>query len=748
MDAYTLFVKFVADMEGFEKDLNEAGEKTKSFGSSLQSTLGTVGKAVAGATVAAVSAAAAGITALTKSAVESYAEYEQLVGGIETLFGAGGQTLQEYADSVGLTVSEAAPMFQKLIDAQNEVQENAANAWKTAGLSANEYMDTVTSFSAALLQALDGDSKAAAAAADMAITDMADNANKMGTAMESIQTAYQGFAKQNYTMLDNLKLGYGGTKEEMERLLADAQAISGIEYNIESYADIVDAIHVIQTEMGITGTTAKEASSTISGSLASMKSAWQNVLTGIADENADFGGQIDNLVESVGTFADNIIPRIEIALGGIGELVTQLAPKIVEKLPELVEQVLPMAITSIETLLGSILDVLPSLVETIVNVAPQIVTAISKMLPQLLKAGITILLTLVNGIGKMAPTLIPTVVSTILELITTILSENDEIFDAALVLIEGLADGIVNAIPVLIEALPAIIEGIIETLLNFTSAIMEAAAILLLALADAIPTVIIELNKALPDIIYAIIEAFQEAGPEMGVACVELLSALLIAIPEIIAQLAVAIPDVIVAITNGFKDGWPDLVDNGMESAGEFIKGFSASSVFSKIKEKIQEIVDKIKENFEKYFSTYKDIGKNIISGLIEGIGSMASNVKEKVTSVAESVSSAFKGFFGIASPSKLFKEFGRFIDEGLAIGIESNTDDVFGAMRELEAGIGDFNTSLNAGELNVADAKRESTKVENNITVTLEGEMADLFKAMIKQNNQYIIQNGDSAFV
>ena len=264
--------------------------------SKLKSGIGAVGKAFAAVGVA----AAAGFVAISKSAVESYAEYEQLAGGVETLFKDSADVLMGYADK----------------------------AYQTAGLSANDYMETVTSFSASLLQSLGGDTAAAADYADQAIIDMSDNANKMGTSIEMIQNAYQGFAKQNYTMLDNLKLGYGGTKEEMQRLLDDAEKISGIKYDISSFADITQAIHVIQTELDITGTTALEASSTIQGSASAMKASWKNLMVGLADENANFDLLLENFIASVGTFAQNLIPRIKVALGGVINLIKELVPEI------------------------------------------------------------------------------------------------------------------------------------------------------------------------------------------------------------------------------------------------------------------------------------------------------------------------------------------------------------------------------------------------------------------------------------
>lgn len=291
MNLFDLYARIFIDTSEYEKGLSDAGEKTSSFSDKLKTGLATAAKVGA----AAITAASAAVAALTKSSLEQYGEYEQLVGGVETLFKKASDTVLNYAQ----------------------------NAYKTAGLSANQYMSTVTSFSASLLQSLGNDTSAAAAMADLAITDMADNANKMGTSIEMIQNAYQGFAKQNFTMLDNLKLGYGGTKTEMERLLADAEELKAangemVSYSIDSFADMVEAIHVVQTEMGITGTTAAEASSTIEGSISSMKSAWNNLSTGMADETADMETLVKNFVDSVDTAGKNIVPRVEQIVRGIG----------------------------------------------------------------------------------------------------------------------------------------------------------------------------------------------------------------------------------------------------------------------------------------------------------------------------------------------------------------------------------------------------------------------------------------------
>ena len=254
-------------------------------------------------------------------------------------------------------------------------------------MSANDYMETVTGFSASLLQSLGGDTAAAAQVANQAVTDMSDNANKMGTSIESIQNAYQGFAKGNFTMLDNLKLGYGGTKEEMERLLADAEAIQAqqgvmVDYSITSFADITEAIHVVQTEIGITGTTALEASTTIQGSLDSMKGAWTNLMAGIGDESANTEQLVSNFVDSVSTAAENMVPRITQILEGIGEMARQLGPKIAEALPGLVSEVLPALLGAATSMIDGLIDGLSAALPALAAAVPQIIETICNVLTE------------------------------------------------------------------------------------------------------------------------------------------------------------------------------------------------------------------------------------------------------------------------------------------------------------------------------------------------------------------------------
>ena len=366
MNLMDLFVKISVD--------DQASSQVETIGSKLKSGLATAAKVGA----AAVAAAGTAVVAIGKQAVEQYAEYEQLVGGVETLFKQSADTVMGYAE----------------------------NAYKTAGLSANEYMNTVTSFSASLLQSLGGDTEAAAKYADMAITDMSDNANKMGTSMEMIQNAYQGFAKQNYTMLDNLKIGYGGTKEEMQRLLEDAEKLSGIEYDISSYADIVDAIHVVQTEMGITGTTAKEASTTVQGSISSMKSAYENFVIGLGDQNADIAELSTKLLESAEVVAGNLLPVIENILSSIGTMMQEKGPEMIEKfvsyaiekLPQIIELGLKMVLSLVKGLANN----LPKLVSSVLDMIATIVKTFVSSIPDIVSVGKQIVEGLWNGIKSMA----------------------------------------------------------------------------------------------------------------------------------------------------------------------------------------------------------------------------------------------------------------------------------------------------------------------------------------------------------
>lgn len=569
MNLFELFVKIGVD--------DQASDKISDLSSKLGNGLKTAAKIGA----AAVGAAAAGITALTTAAVNNYAEYEQLVGGVETLFK----------------------------NSANKVQEYAANAYKTAGMSANEYMETVTSFSASLLQSLDGDTNAAAEKANLAITDMSDNANKMGTDMELIQNAYRGFAKSNYTMLDNLALGYGGTKEEMQRLLEDAEKISGIEYDISSYGDIVDAIHIVQTEMGITGTTAKEASTTISGSVSSMKSAWQNLVTGIADDNADLDTLIGNFVESAETAAGNIIPRLTQILSGMGSAIEQLAPVLADEIPGLITSVLPSLVSGgaqlVVGLVTGLVGALPELVAAVPSIISSLVDSISSNLPAISAAG-----------------------SELLEMLTT---------------------GIVSGIPAMLEMLPQVFVNIYNWLAENLPVITEKGFDILISLVDGIIEAIPDMIAQLPDVITAMVNFFTSEFPTILKKGGELLGHLITGIIGAIPEIAVQLPAVIKAIVEALEAGWEQLKNVGKYLLEGLWEGISDKVEW--LKGKVSGVVNTIKEWFtgkdgfdvhspSRVFAT---IGEFVIEGLAIGMENSKDKVMETAKDIIDDVKERFK---------------------------------------------------------------------------------------------------------
>ena len=617
--------------------------KIKGDDSPFQKVLGKIGSAVntaVKASAAAVGAASAGVAALGTACINAYADYEQLVGGVETLFKDSADTIQTYAD----------------------------NAYKTAGLSANEYMETVTSFSASLLQSLDGDTEKAAAAADLAITDMADNANKMGTAMESIQDAYQGFAKQNYTMLDNLKLGYGGTKEEMQRLLADAEKLSGVKYDLSSYADVVEAIHVIQTEMGITGTTAEEASTTIQGSVASMKAAWANLMVGMADDTQDFDLLLSNFIESIGTVADNLLPRIGVVIEGMGKLVAGLAPEIASALPTLTNELLPnlveLGVQSISALVQGIQENVDSLAAGALSIVGTLAEGIAELLPMVADTAASLAVSLADGLTESLPNIIPIAIETISTLVENLTENANTIIDAGIQIILALGEGLIAALPQLIETVPQIVINIANVINDNAPRLIKTALYLIgqlaIGLIKAIPTLIANI----PQIIHAIVEAF------MAFQWLNLGKQLI------------------------------DGVANGVKKAGESM-ATAAKNAFSKFKSKItgSEVATEL-----------KSIGKYIIDGIVGGIKNSLSRIANVAGKIKDTLLSKLKGLFKIASPSKLMKEeVGAYIGEGIAVGIEESGQMAVDAAETVANGIID---AFAGTETAVEYARRTAQKV------------------------------------
>lgn len=602
-----------------EDGLDSVSGKASKVGDVFLKGIGTIAKWG----VAAASVAATATAALVKSAVTAYADYEQLVGGVETLFK----------------------------DSASEVQKYAANAYQTAGLSANEYMETVTGFSASLLQSLDGDTKAAAEKANVAITDMSDNANKMGTSMESIQNAYQGFAKQNYTMLDNLKLGYGGTKEEMQRLLEDAEKLSGQKFDLSSYADIVDAIHVVQTEMGITGTTAKEAATTIQGSVNMTKAAWQNLVVGIADDTQDFDVLVNNFVDSVTTAGENILPRVEIALKGVGTLVEKLAPVIAKTVPNIVSTTLPSMIKAgtsmIRALLDGLLKAVPELIPCFKNIVNQLISVIVTNLPMILNAAVTIAGAIVSGLVEALPDIldagieliqslaqgltngIPTILSTAItivsQLASTLIQNVPQIVQTGIQLLLGLVNGILQAVPQLLQELPGIITQVVNNLLSCIPMIIECGIELLTSLVDALPQIIQSIVAVLPQIISSIIGALLSHIDEIIQSGIKLLVALIDALPQIIDTICKALPQIIEAITGALLEHLDDMIYAGVDLFMALITNLA--EIKNALASKMPEIIASIVRAIGECLGEMWEAGKRLMNKLWQGLKEVAPNI-------------------------------------------------------------------------------------------------------------------------
>lgn len=641
MNLFELYAKIALDTDDYENGLEEASGKTSSFAEKLKSGLATAAKVG----TAALTAAATGIAALTKQAVSNYSDYEQLVGGVETLFAESEQktmnTAKTMTDELFGVYEEAVTGSKTAIET---VMENAAAAYQTAGLSANEYMETVTAMAAALKQSTETELEAAEKA-DQAIIDMADNANKMGSSMESIQNAYNGFAKQNYTMLDNLKLGYGGTKEEMERLLEDATAISGIEYDISSYADIVDAIHVIQTELGITGTTALEASTTIQGSVSSMKAAWRNFLTGLGDSESDIGELAGNVLESALTVVDNVVPVVGTVLSKMGRTIAVYAPSI------------------ISTLISTVTEQLPSLVSAAISMVEAVGSGLVENLPLIASAAIEILFMLVDTLTGNVDALIDGALAIIDTLVDTLTSVDflTKMIDAALELILALAEGLIEAIPELISQVPIIIANVVAALITELPSIITAGIELIFALIDGIIQSIPELAAAIPSVIIGIVNGLLNNLDKIILAAPQIILALIEGLIGTIPELIMAIPELIMAIV----------------------------------------------ETFTSY--DWGSIGKNIVEGLKQGIADMWESLKSWVSDKFSGLVSGVKSLLGINSPSKVFAGIGGFMAEGLGEGWDDEFDAVKKNIEDgmdFGAATVDVQSSVTGGGLNALSQK------------------------------------------
>ena len=686
----SVIIKILGDDKDFSGKLKNLGGKT----SAAMKTI-AAGAAVAGAAVA----------ALGKSAIDAYANYEQLVGGVETLFKESADTVQEYAN----------------------------NAFKTAGMSANKYMETVTSFSASLLQSLGGDTEAAAKMSDMAVTDMADNANKMGTSIDTIVQTYQSLSRGNYAMLDNLKLGYGGTKAEMERLIADAALLDeSVKANDMSFGNMVKAIHAVQTEMGITGTTAKEASETISGSVESAKAAWENMLVGIADENADFDALLGELISSVGTAAENILPRIKVVLEGIGKLAVELAPTLVTTAVELLTKFGQYLSDNAPAMLQRVPELITWLAQTIGDNAPKLVVVAGQLI-----------VSLATGLIGAIPTLVasaPTIVGSLADGIRGMLGNMVQV---GVDLIDGVAKGLANAIPNLLKAAGNVGAKLLDKVkavfkIQSPSKVMrdEVGAMLVAGVAEGIEdnaSVAVDAMKELGEDVRRKAESISdftglftgvEAKDVSGKDLVSNLESQLEAIRKyrdnlealkekgvsgsLFEELAGMGPDAadeieaLNKLTEAQLNEYISLYEAKKAEAEEIAKGFfsvgeeaaadlqetsteGASEGIEAQEEPVVEATKKLAEEAKEELAGYKDdfqtIGESLMDGVAQGVRDGQSGVVNAIASALRAAVRAAREEMDINSPSRVMAEIGDYMAQGVGVGWSDRMDTVTDAI-------------------------------------------------------------------
>ena len=540
-------------------------------------------KALAAAATTTVTTAVAAVSSLTNAAVENYGDYEQLAGGVETLFKNNADTVKKYAN----------------------------NAYATAGMSASEYMETVTGFSASLLQSMGNDTKAAANKADLAITDMADNVNKFGNSMENVSNTYKGLAKGNFSMLDNLSLGYGGNKSEMERLLSDAEKLSGIHYDISSYADMIDAIHVIQEEMGIAGATKDEAEKTIQGSTAAMKSAYKNLMTGIADEDADMDMLIKNLVDSVEKAGNNIIPRIDIALNGISKAIDVGIPIILDKIP-------PMVI-----------KLAPKLGKTVGELISKIASHTNKALPQFTQ---TVLPKAVDQIQKALPSLLANLTSGFNKLL---LSVADAVIIAMPVVTQ-------TVLPSMIQGTTDLVKGLVHKLPEFLSELTSGAVNLFMGLIDGLDQVMDELLPLLPSIVSDMTSQLFASIPEFLGGAMELFGKLLEALELAVQEIMPQLPQLITDMCTTFRDNIGNIIDTGFDLLISLIDGFTAAmpTIMSELPKIVVDIATKLtdKDNLGRLLKAGTDLIREVAKGFPKAVRYIGENLPTIINNIIDSL--------------------------------------------------------------------------------------------------------------
>lgn len=696
-------VRLVDHFKSGSTAASEMGEAAAKSGKNAESSSGgyTILKnVVANLASSAIQSAVSGLKQLGtavvgvgKQAIEAYSSNEQLVGGVETLFKDSADVVKGYAN----------------------------DAYKNAGMSANEYMDTITGFSASLIDSLGGDTKKAAELGNMAVQDMSDNANKMGTDIGSIQQTYQSLARGNYAMLDNLKLGVAGTKEGMADLMAKAEKLTGEHYTVGNFGDTVKAIHAVQESMGITGTTAKEASTTIEGSMNAMKSAWTNLLAGLSNPSANLGQLLTNLVDSANTAANNILKRIPPLVSGIGSAVTALLPQIVSKIEysivPLIQSTLPTLIGAVQSVLQGLASVLPSLMSVLSGLIPTIISSLLQLLPDVVSASATIISGLLNGIMQALPQLLtmllPDVVSAgatiinglldgIMQAIPQLLTMLPQLVSAGMQMLMSLLNGITVALPQLIAMLPTIISQIVNTLMAQLPMIIQVGMQLLVSLINGLVAATPQLVAMLPTIITSTVDTLIANLPLIIQAGVTILIALIEGLTEAIPQLIAMLPSIIMQIVSTLSAHLPEIISTGLlmmvKLAAGIVKG--VGNVVKGAGDIIKSLFNAFKEAPGKML----DIGKNIIKGLWKGLEKAKDWLKEKIAGIADWIPGWIKDKLGIHSPSRVMRDqVGVYIAEGIGVGFENGMKDVEKQMLDAMPAPDAFAQSYDFGSVNAA---------------------------------------------
>lgn len=625
-----------------KKDLKDTTNTAKDESSKLEkhvSKIGELALKIGKLAVKGVAAAGAAIGTITKFAVSSYSEYEQLAGGVETLFGAQGMSLKKYAKSIGETVGQAKGKYDQLIQAQTEVMNNAKIAYKTAGMSANDYMNTITSFAAALKQSTANETEAAKVA-NMAVIDMADNANKMGTNMEDIQNAYQGFSKQNYTMLDNLKLGYGGTKSEMERLLQDAEKLTSIHYDINNLSDVYKAINAIQGKLGITGTTGEEAMKTIDGAMKMTKASWDNLLTGLADPKQAVGPLISEFTNSLGILAKNVTPKIKEVFNALPDALIQITPQLMNTIIDLAPSLILAAINLVAGLIGA----LPGILEPIFSE----LTDIFNKIPQFLKGNANIVDGFLKSIDSGKPSIAAKGIEMITALINAIINSLPIIIQIGAKIIDSLGSSISSNMPSFLSRFLDILIQLSQAILTYLPVLVGMGMKLIFSLVQGLMSSLPTLISKVPTIIANLADAFSNSAQTIfvwGVKIIaEIIKGLVMAIPSLIAN----IPKIIYAIFAVWNAiNWWNLGKGLISGIAKGISGMggslvnTAKNLFNSLKSHVSSIFNNIKNVIQSPIFSAKTKVLAIIGELQNGVRVGFNFIKSHASSVWNGIKSA-----------------------------------------------------------------------------------------------------------